>query len=72
MKNSITRELFSDIGYLLVFVTIGVLAGFFGGRYYERPNIPRANVYVNRFDCSKEGAEDARELKEEILKGQQK
>jgi hypothetical protein len=65
-----TRQLPTDISYLLVFVTIGALAGFFGGRYYERRNTPRATVYINRFDCTKEGAEEARELKEEILKQQ--
>jgi hypothetical protein len=67
-----TRELLTDIFYLLVFVAVGALAGFFGGCYYERRNTPRANVYINRFDCSKEGAEDAQKLKEEILKGMQK
>lgn len=65
-----TRELPGDILYLLVFVVVGALAGFFGGRYYERRNAPRANVYINRFDCSKEGAEDAQRLKEEILRQQ--
>ena len=65
-----TRQLLTDIFYLLVFVVVGALAGFFGGRYYERRNTPQANIYINRFDCSKEGAEEAQRLKEEILRQQ--
>lgn len=65
-----TRETLLDILYVLMFVALGALVGFFGGRWYERRNCPQATVYVNRFDCTKEGAREAEELKEELLRRQ--
>ena len=64
------RESVADLLFTVLILLVASLAGFFCGRYYERRNTPQATVYVNRFDCSKEGAEDARELKEEILRQQ--
>ena len=64
------HESIADLAFTLLILLVASLAGFFCGRYYERRTTPQATVYVNRFDCSKEGAEDARELKEEILRQQ--
>jgi hypothetical protein len=65
-----TRELVTDLIYLLVFVALGALAGWFSGRWYERRSAPQANVYINRFDCTEQGVEEARRLQERVLQRQ--
>jgi hypothetical protein len=61
-----------DLAFTVISLLLVAFAGFWCGRFYERRRAPQATVYVNRFDCSKQGAQDARELKDEILRRQGK
>jgi hypothetical protein len=61
-----------DLFLILLLVVVVAAGGFFGGRYYERRNGPQVNLYVNRFDCTKQGAQEAKEVRNEVLKQESK